>query len=463
MNMLVRTSFDLDWRVLGRKVTYYLNGLNVGSDEEGRNVVVKQLISRGSVNILRIPPHWKADRLVLSLPPSLDFAQHLLHLSEGGTFSLKVGYPGLEMSASKFVWVGGVSTAPELVLTWNARPISSQSDGTTYAVDYFLNGKTTGEGELGLKRAMDNAVTRPRGSRLLIYPFLLKPCLQGGRLPPPGNGLDDNHQTKIDFATAGIDSIRILQYEELLKQRGIDCVCMITPSRSAQATVDRWLSHGANKWCLEELLPLGIQLGAYPTEVKAHDGTTWIQDVYPPKDIASNASSAVVAPPRWISYVPCRSSLQTFSPAQAGLEMRYFLSEGATLSGCLRGVIGIQSMGIRLGAEGLTRHVKILLYFCEPNKNAKPGDRVFTVRIAGKPVLKDLDIVAETGNAYVPLVKEIENIKVRGTLRLDFEATHGKSVLCAVKMVDQDNTAFPDVIDAAQQSGGLPRRSQNGY
>ena len=59
----------------------------------------------------------------------------------------------------------------------------------------------------------------------------------------------------------------------------------------------------------------------------------------------------------------------------------------------------------------------VRLYFAEPD-NKQPGERVFDVSIQGKMVLKDMDIVKETGGRWKSLVKECKTIQLKDALNL---------------------------------------------
>lgn len=86
----------------------------------------------------------------------------------------------------------------------------------------------------------------------------------------------------------------------------------------------------------------------------------------------------------------------------------------------------------------------VRLHFIEPD-DAKPGQRVFDVKIQGKIVLKNLDVVKEAGGPNRGLVREFKNISVNDELKIEFVPGDGKKitastapVLCGLEVVQQD-------------------------
>jgi hypothetical protein len=64
----------------------------------------------------------------------------------------------------------------------------------------------------------------------------------------------------------------------------------------------------------------------------------------------------------------------------------------------------------------------VRLHFAETYEgNTKAGDRVFTVKINGQPVLKGLDILKEAGGSAKALVKEAPGVVIKdGKLKIEF-------------------------------------------
>ena len=65
------------------------------------------------------------------------------------------------------------------------------------------------------------------------------------------------------------------------------------------------------------------------------------------------------------------------------------------------------------------RPYTIRLYFADP-EDLLSNNRVFNISIQGKQVLKNLDIIKETGASYKTLVKEFKNILIKDNLNVEF-------------------------------------------
>ena len=61
----------------------------------------------------------------------------------------------------------------------------------------------------------------------------------------------------------------------------------------------------------------------------------------------------------------------------------------------------------------------VRLHFVEMD-NIQPGIRVFDVRIQGKTVLRNFDIVEQAGGSNKALVKEFKGIKADGKIECEF-------------------------------------------
>ncbi|MCP4639369.1 MAG: hypothetical protein GY851_03000, partial [bacterium] len=147
---------------------------------------------------------------------------------------------------------------------------------------------------------------------------------------------------------------------------------------------------------------LGLNLGA-PGDRKAHDGMLWLE--YPAEGGASPGVEIAIEP-----ETPER-----------------FLRHSSCMEGDGLGWIGAS------GIEGLTRlkitlangdtakkmePYRVRLYFAEMG-DAGPGDRVMTVRVQGKKVLDDFDVVQEAGGPRRTLVREFEGVNVKDALEIE--------------------------------------------
>jgi outer membrane protein assembly factor BamB len=83
----------------------------------------------------------------------------------------------------------------------------------------------------------------------------------------------------------------------------------------------------------------------------------------------------------------------------------------------------------------------ISLHFAEPGA-AAAGERVFSVAIEGKVVLKDFDIAAAAGGPLRPVVRTLKGLKVDDLLEITLTAAPGckipRPVLCGVEVVKED-------------------------
>ncbi len=100
------------------------------------------------------------------------------------------------------------------------------------------------------------------------------------------------------------------------------------------------------------------------------------------------------------------------------------------------GLEGVESMTIELGRKARTpRSYTVRLHFAEPAASAKAGERVFTVNLQGKDVLKDFDIVKAAGGPRRTIVREFRNVRVTDSLTVKFAAKTGKPLICGVEIV----------------------------
>jgi hypothetical protein len=86
-------------------------------------------------------------------------------------------------------------------------------------------------------------------------------------------------------------------------------------------------------------------------------------------------------------------------------------------------------------AAGATlRRCSVILHFVEP-ENAKPGERVFTVSLQGKEVIKDLDVVKSAGGPWRALVREVPDVMIDDILTVGLQPSGGlPAVLCGVEL-----------------------------
>ena len=85
----------------------------------------------------------------------------------------------------------------------------------------------------------------------------------------------------------------------------------------------------------------------------------------------------------------------------------------------------------------------VRLHFAELELDAKPGQRVFDVKLQGRTVLRNLDVVKEAGAARTALVKEFKGVKGAGALTAEFvsaaanQSAGAAPILSALEIVDE--------------------------
>ena len=98
-------------------------------------------------------------------------------------------------------------------------------------------------------------------------------------------------------------------------------------------------------------------------------------------------------------------------------------------------VEGVSKIDVDLPENLRNRDARVRIYFSEPDKTTKKGDRIFDVSLNGKVVLSGLDIVAEAGTRKC-LIKEIASGEKYGKdLELEFVARRGRPVCCGLEVV----------------------------
>ncbi len=94
---------------------------------------------------------------------------------------------------------------------------------------------------------------------------------------------------------------------------------------------------------------------------------------------------------------------------------------------------GSRELAFPMRDEGRAKYT-IRLFFAEPD-NTSAGERLFDVSVQDRLVVENLDVVAETGGRYRPLIKTIRNVDIDRTLRISLRAQKGKPILCGFEAV----------------------------
>ena len=163
---------------------------------------------------------------------------------------------------------------------------------------------------------------------------------------------------------------------------------------------------------------LGINFGA-PGDRKASNGTLWLD--YPSVGGKSPDIKLETTPqnPKW--FRKHSSFIKTD-------KLNWVAASGAR---------GITNIAITLDNEEKRPYI-VRLHFIEPDKK-KAGPRIFDVALQDKLVLKDLDIIKETGKTNVGLIKEFANITAAENLSITLTPTasapNSETIICGIELI----------------------------
>jgi len=170
----------------------------------------------------------------------------------------------------------------------------------------------------------------------------------------------------------------------------------------------------------EPIRQVGINFGA-PGDRRAQSGTLWLR--YPFLVPRPDINMHVHTEPEQLQCFR-RHSLR-----MRGGPLPWVAASGAQ---------GLQSLTVTLNPEEPdASSCLIRLFFAEP-EGLKPGDRVFSVAIQGRPALKDLDVVKEAGGPSRAVVKEFKGVRVKDKLEVTLKAAAGETLLCGMEIAAED-------------------------
>jgi outer membrane protein assembly factor BamB len=182
--------------------------------------------------------------------------------------------------------------------------------------------------------------------------------------------------------------------------------------------VEQWTFTGT-QLPKEAVRRLGLNLGA-PGDRKAEDGTLWLE--YPSVGGASPAIEVAIEPrePEWFR----RHSSQVAGPGLA-----WVAASGAK---------GLTSVSVKLADKNASpRKYTLRLHFMEPDVT-QPGERIFSIRVQGRPAVAAFDVVKEAGGRNRSLVKELPGIEVADKLVIELlpagDAQMPASVLSGIEV-----------------------------
>ena len=142
--------------------------------------------------------------------------------------------------------------------------------------------------------------------------------------------------------------------------------------------------------------------------------------------------ASAARPPRWRSRSSptSREWFRRHSSQISGPGQTWVAASGAQ---------GLTSLSIKLADDKqLPRPYTVRLHFAEPDDVAA-GERVFSVRVQGKPAISALDVAAEAGGRNRALVKELTDVQVADELVIELTPAAAAKVraalLCGVEIL----------------------------
>ncbi len=88
--------------------------------------------------------------------------------------------------------------------------------------------------------------------------------------------------------------------------------------------------------------------------------------------------------------------------------------------------------------EPPTRSFRVSLYFAEPEPLAA-GERVFSVRLQGQPVLTEFDVVQQAGGPNRGIERTFPGVLVAEALEVEFESHSDKRpLLCGIRLIEEE-------------------------
>ncbi|MCP4376359.1 MAG: hypothetical protein GY794_09315, partial [bacterium] len=163
---------------------------------------------------------------------------------------------------------------------------------------------------------------------------------------------------------------------------------------------------------------MGLNFGA-PGDRLAANGTFW-------KDVSAAGLES-----------PKASEKPAFRVRITGGAKKSFNNHSSLFSGpshtwvAASGLVGASKITI----DTATKPAIMRLYFAEPDMSAKIGQRVFTVSLNGKEVLKNFDVVAAAGGTKKVVAKTFKFSKTDGPIEIKLQAVSGKTLLCGVELL----------------------------
>jgi hypothetical protein len=87
-----------------------------------------------------------------------------------------------------------------------------------------------------------------------------------------------------------------------------------------------------------------------------------------------------------------------------------------------------------LGKDDEPAEYRVTMHFAELKQDARPGERVFDVKLQGATVLAGLDVVQAAGDVQCALTREFRHVKVTGNLVVELASVKGEPILAAIEV-----------------------------
>lgn len=175
---------------------------------------------------------------------------------------------------------------------------------------------------------------------------------------------------------------------------------------------EQWSSWGEDKIKPSSIQRIGLNFGA-PGDRKTRDGTLWLD--YP----------SIGGPSPKI-----RVETKPKNPKYRYRHTNWMKSNDEWPWVAASTVEGLQELTLHDLKPG-TYTVK--LYFAEVD-DIQPGQRKQTISLQGQPVLIDFDIIAEAKQSMTGFTRQVENIKIDGSLTMTLQATVGDSLISGIEI-----------------------------
>ena len=163
---------------------------------------------------------------------------------------------------------------------------------------------------------------------------------------------------------------------------------------------------------ISDMKKIGINFGA-PGDMVSDSGTLWLE--YPLVGGPSPKFECVLTPSKPETFRRHSSLIRGKSPKWVAAS----------------GVEGVTSIKLPFIKDA---EYDVNLCFSEPEKTSA-GQRVFSVYIEGRPLLKDLDIFKESGAKNAILFKSFKKIRIKDGLDISFKSKKGKSVISGIEII----------------------------